>query len=163
VLIALTLLVSLFIYLFYRTESTVVNEIAITILSADWYGKLKDTIRSFVPLNRVLIYSLPGGLWVFAITLTSAPFYIQLYSRQMHCIYVPLAFSIGLEIFQLLQITNGRFDVLDIVIAIICWSIAYTFFNDAQAKQNLFENVNGKRILCFASYAIVYLSHVIDK
>ncbi|GAA4447793.1 hypothetical protein GCM10023189_04650 [Nibrella saemangeumensis] len=158
-----SLLVSLFIYLFYRTEKTVVNEIAIRIISFNSYVTVKKAIIRFLPLNEVVIYSLPEGLWVFCITLTSKPYYIQYKFRQINCVVIPLLFSVGLEMCQLLHFTNGRFDPIDIVVSLFFWLMATLSFNEKSSdKQNILTPLNRGRMVCFLNYGVVYLSHVLE-
>lgn len=161
-LIILSLLVSLFIYLFYRTEKTVINTISIHIFSINNYETLREAITNLLPLNKAIIYSLPEGLWVFCITLTSKPFYIQLYNRRVSCVFIPLIFCIGLEFLQLFHLTNGRFDFVDIWISISFWVIANYFFDHSADKQNILKPINLRSMACFCSYAIVYLAHVLE-
>jgi hypothetical protein len=158
--IAVSLLISLFIYLFYRTEKTVVNELLISIISFDTYAAWKANVVRLIPINEIVVYSLPEGLWVFCITLTSKPYYIKLRNRRMDCVFIPLVFSIGLEILQLLHVTNGRFDLMDIGVSIVFWLIGNFAFSNKAPKQNILASLNLKKVICVATYAIVYLSHV---
>jgi hypothetical protein len=153
--------VSLFTYLFYRTEKTVVNEIAILLFSFHRYAAFRDAVVSFLPLDGLIVYSLPEGLWVFCITLTSKPYYIQLHKGRIDCVIIPLIYCVGLEVFQLLHLTKGRFDFTDIWISVLFWLLANYLFNYNDEKQNLLEPLNLKRMACFGSYGIVYLSHVL--
>jgi hypothetical protein len=155
------LLASLFIYLFYRTEKTVVNDMLIRLISFDTYSSMKQHVMQFLPLNRFLIYSLPEGLWVFCITLTSQPYYIGVDSRRLQCLFLPIIYCICLEIFQLLHLTNGRFDLMDIETSILFWSIANHFFKYDGEMQNILKPLNLRSFACFASYGIVYLAHVL--
>lgn len=155
-----SLLISLFIYLFYRTERTVVNDIVIRIISFQTYTILKAYIVNALPLNNIVIYSLPEGLWIFCITLTSKPYYIKLNNWRVDCVFIPLIFSFILEILQLVHITNGRFDFMDIGFAAVFWILGSYFLNDKSEKQNIINTPNSKTIVCLASYCIVYLAHV---
>lgn len=159
-LIVLCLSICLFIYLFYRTEKTVVNEIFISIISFDKFVSLRKTVTNILPLNEYIIYSLPEGLWVFCITLTSKPFFFKIGSREINLLFIPLLFSIGLELFQLLHLTNGRFDILDIGFSILFWAIANYLITDKSIKQNIFHPFTAKSFICLLSYIIVYLAHV---
>ena len=158
----LSLLFSLFIYLFYRTEKTVINELSIQILSIHTYAAWRQAVTDLLPLSKPIIFSLPEGLWVFCITLTSKHFYIQLKNRQLPCVFFPLIFSIGLEVFQLLQWTKGRFDFLDIWVSVLFWTVARYGFADTTSRQNIVTPLTNKSLLCFSSYAIVYLAHVLE-
>ncbi len=159
-LITIALLLSLFIYIFYRTEKTVVNEILLSIVSLDTFLELRKTIISVLPLHEHVIYSLPEGLWVFCITLTSKLLYIKIGEREVNLLFVPLMFSIGLELFQLLQFTNGRFDFWDIGASVLFWCIANYSISDQRERQNILYPVNERSLICVATYVIVYLAHV---
>ncbi len=157
-----SLLVSLFIYLFYRTEKTVVNEIVIRLISPDSYAALKKAVNKFLPLPALVVYSLPEGLWVFCTTLTSKPYYLGYPCRRLDCLVIPLLCCVGLELLQWLHFTNGRFDPADILVSAGCWLVAAFAFAGKPGTQNLLAPLNGSRMVCLASYGIVYLSHVLD-
>ena len=72
------LVISLFIYFFYRTELTVCNQLLIQIIGRETYIFYKLQIQTLFPLYNLIIYSLPEGFWILVTTLSSAPFYIQL-------------------------------------------------------------------------------------
>lgn len=160
ILISAALLTSLFIYLFYRTNRTVVNEIVIRTISFDTYTGLKVYISQALPLNNFVIYSLPEGLWAFCITLTSKPYYIRLGRWRIDCIFIPLIYCLSLEVFQLFHITNGRFDFTDIGVSVIFWILGCYVLKDESEKQNIFTRPDLQKIICVLSYCIVYLSHV---
>ena len=160
-LILISLIISLFIYLFYRTDKTIVNEIVIRLISFDSYLYIKEAVVKFMPLNKLVVFSLPEGLWVFCITLTSRSYYIAIYKWHANCVYIPIIFCVGLEIFQLFHLTNGRFDFLDIGVSFVFWVMAGFVFADRSIKQNIFAGLNSKAVICFATYSIVYLAHVV--
>lgn len=160
ILIYLVLLFSLFIYLFYRTEKTVATNLFIRIVSPGTYAVLKARILTVLPLNNMIVYSLPEGLWVFCITLTSKPYYLSLKGRRINCVYMPLIFCFTLEFFQLFHITNGRFDFIDIAFCIVFWILGRFMFQDKAGRQNIFLSRDAQSAVCLASYCIVYLAHV---
>lgn len=162
ILIYLVLLVSLFIYLFYRTEKTLVTGLFIRIISPETYAVLKTNILAALPLNDVLIYSLPEGLWVFCITITSKPYYIKVYKLRIQCLYMPLIFCFSLEIFQLFNITNGRFDFMDLLFCLVFWILGRCLYRDKVGQYNLFSSRDIPSVVCLASYSIVYLAHVFN-
>ncbi|RZK56593.1 MAG: hypothetical protein EOO87_05085 [Pedobacter sp.] len=155
------MLISLLIYLFYRTSKTVINEIIIRVISLDVYTNLKLSIIEAMPLNDVAIYSLPEGLWILCITLTSRPYYIRFKNRNFDCVFIPIIFCLSLELFQLFGLTNGRFDLMDIGISIIFWILGCYIFTDRLEKQEIFSVPISKKIVCLGSYFIVYLAHVL--
>ncbi|WP_316788748.1 hypothetical protein [Pedobacter frigoris] len=159
-LIIISLLISLFIYLFYRTEKTVVNEILIYMISFNSFSAIRACITTAFPLNEHIIYSLPEALWVFCITLTSKFLFIRIARREFSLLFAPLLFAIGLELFQLLHLTNGRFDFWDIGLSILFWGIANYFIKSPFRRQNLLPPFSTKSLICILSYLIVYLAHV---
>ncbi len=150
---------SLFIYLFYRTERTVINELFIKIFSFQKYYTLKNAVNLHLPLNKQLIYSLPEGLWVFAASLISKDFYIEINKWKLRGVFIPLAFALSLELLQLFNFTNGRFDLIDIAFAIIFWFIAF-FVKIDHGERNIFKPFTMNGFACMLCYAIVFLAHV---
>ena len=152
---------SLFIYVFYRTDKTLINYIISTLFSYERYTGLKNSVVSTLPLNDYIIYCLPGGLWVFCITITSSFFYVEVQDRRWSLVFIPLLVALVMELCQLANLTNGRFDVMDIVFSVGLWLLAVLLTNANPVKEPLFQSFNAKTICCMASYSIVYLSHVI--
>jgi hypothetical protein len=150
----------LFVYVFYRTDKTLVTRLFIALFSREEYSFLKTRIRSFLPLADCLIYSVPEGLWVFCITVTSSFFYLEGRKKKWDLVYVPILAAVLMEIFQLLHLANGRFDVMDINVSIGFWLLAIFCTRTNADKEPLFHTLNKKTICCMGSYLIVYLAHV---
>jgi len=159
-LIILCLLFSLFIYLFYRTEKTVVTQLFIAIIPFNTFAEWRSYITTLLPLNEHIIYSLPEGLWVFSITLTSESLSVHIYNFEINLLFMPLVFSIGLELLQLFHLTNGRFDFWDIGISLACWAIAAYLVKHKSIRQNILHPFSTKSLTCVLSYLVVYLAHV---
>jgi hypothetical protein len=162
VLIGVLLFISLWIYLFYRTERTVVNEILIFVISKATYTNLRASVTESLPLNDLVIYSLPEGLWIFCITLTSKPYYISLNKFRLDCMYVPLILCFSLEVLQLLHVTKGRFDFMDICVFVLFWFSGSYCLTQRHEKRHILSNWSSNNIVCLLSYAIVYLAHVLN-
>lgn len=158
--ISISLLVSLFIYMFYRTEKTLINKIFIAIISQEQYTILRERISNSLLLNQHIIYSLPEGLWILCISLTSRSLFVKIGNCEFSLFIVPIVFSIGLEFLQLLHITNGRFDFWDIGVSIICWGIANFLIANKSPRQNMLHPFNTRSMICLLSYLIIYLAHV---
>ncbi|WP_394750956.1 hypothetical protein [Spongiimicrobium salis] len=159
-LIFFSLTVSLFIYVFFRTEKTVINAVFSTLITEENYIYLKQFIHGNIRLHPFIVYSLPEGLWVFAITLTSKNLFLKLGTFTLNGTYLPLYFAIGLELLQLVHITNGRFDYWDIVVSVFFWILACYGMQPLGPKQNILDQFHARSILCIFTYAIVYLAHV---
>lgn len=159
-LLAVSLFVSLFIYVFYRTEKTLINQLFIWLFHQETYTFFKTRITHSLRLPDFVIYSLPEGLWVFCITITSKSFYVVVQKRKWDLIFVPILIALLMEIFQLLHLTNGRFDWMDIILSTGFWLLALLCTRTNISKEPLFRSVNTPTISCIVSYAIVYLAHV---
>lgn len=159
-LILTALLVCLFIYLFYRTERTIVNELAIRLTSPAYFATLRAQVATLLPLNDLVIYSLPEGLWIMCITLTSKMYYLRLFRWDIDCKYIPIVLCIVLELMQFFHVLNGRFDIMDILVSLFFWLLGCTFFSEKKQRQNICSKVNVQMVQCVASYSIIYLAHV---
>jgi hypothetical protein len=154
------LFISLFIYVFYRTEKTLINQIFIMLFNQETYAFLKTRITFYLPLPDFVIYSLPEGLWVFCITLTSYPFYLVVRKRKWELLYVPILLALLMELCQLLHFAHGRFNWMDIIVSTGFWLLALLYARTNIGKEPLFQSVNITTISCVMSYLIVYLAHV---
>lgn len=159
-IINLSLLFSLFIYLGYRTEKTLICKLCISLISWDKFIAYRKVLATCFPLPELIIYCLPEGLWVFSITLTSKHLFLKVGKPELNLLFLPLIFSIGLEIFQLLHITNGRFDFWDIGFSILFWGLATFLLPPNGLKQNALQPFTMHSFICILSYLIVYLAHV---
>lgn len=154
-------MISLFIYVFYRTEKTLINQVVMSLISRKNYYTLKSAITTAFALPPSVIYSLPEGLWIFSITITSRSFYLEMYGRKWDLTLVPLVIAIVMELFQLLHITNGRFDLMDIVFSVVFWMLALICTRTDEEKESFFQSTGVKTVGCAFCYSIVYLAHVI--
>lgn len=154
------LLLSLFLYVFYRTDQTVINDLILSLVKPETYYFAKSYFALHVPLNSWLIFSLPGGLWVFSSSFISKGFYIRIKHFKLSCSFIPLIFAIGLEIAQGLSLVHGTFDFSDLIFILLFWYLADSSFNTRLKQSNLIQNFNLKAIGCILSYSIVFLAHV---
>lgn len=159
-MLLIALFICLFIYLFYRTEKTVVNRLFISISSYNTYVALKNSVVQQLPLPKTIINSLPEGLWVFCISLTSKNLFLKWHKYKVDLLLAPLLFSLGLEFLQLMHITNGRFDYWDIGISILFWIVGSFIIQQNKVHQNIVAPFNHRSLVCVLSYLIVYLAHV---
>ena len=119
--IVMPVVISGSIYLFFRTSDTVIYQVFQTLFSSNNL----DYIRTFLQHNLTTtpgwcIYNLPGGLWVFAF----ANFCFLLLNKETKKYYktilvLLLGIVISLEVFQMFNLTDGRFDTMDIVFYLI--------------------------------------------
>ncbi|MCU0437615.1 MAG: hypothetical protein MUC49_06840 [Raineya sp.] len=148
------LLVSLWIYVFYRVEQIVVNRIIISITSPAFFKQVSLTIRNLLPLPNFVVYSLPEGLWVFAITIISGSQILKIGKIKLTMIYIPLIVACLIELVQYMRWSKGTFDILDIAVVWISWMLAYMF-----EKQNSTKHFQKPKVFyIFLMYMIVVLS-----
>lgn len=79
----------------------------------------------------------------------------------MNLAWVPLLVAVVLELCQLLHITNGRFDFIDIGFSFLFWSVAYIFTDTNGKEEYIHTRTTLGGISCVFCYSIVYLAHVI--
>lgn len=152
---------SLIIYLFYRTEETVVNTLAAWLLGQGRFEGLRALFRLHLPLSSFAVYSLPEMLWTAAFTLLSGPLYVRIFRKTLFCYWIPLFVSVGLELLQLLPRFPGRFDRADLLGAVLAWAAVVAFSRKkTHPAQNLFERPDAQRFAFLGCYAIMYLAHV---
>lgn len=91
-------------------------------------------------VNYIFIYNLPAALWVFSTTLLSLDFKIKIFNKKsISLIYLPILFVIGLECLQYFNITDGTFDILDILIPLLLWLMAFTLLKVNKISQKNFN------------------------
>lgn len=150
--IAFALLLSLYLYVVYRSEQMVINIVLHKILGV-YSGDFRPYLRLLPHVPDWVCYSLPNGLWVFAATSLSR----NLYFRRLHLAILPFLYIIFLEFLQYMHYTNGTFDVIDIIVSAVFCVLAYATkcpFPSRHIAERPFLRV----VLCFFGYAIVYLS-----
>ena len=149
-----------FIYFAFRIEATVLNQLILLFLSRESYLLYKTQAAALITVNSFAIFSLPEGLWVFCATALSAPFYIEFKARRINCIIIPLLFAISLEFMQLLHLTHGRFDWVDLVCSFAFWLSGYGVTSKLKGNTDLLSSVSHKSLACYAIYLLVLLSYV---
>jgi hypothetical protein len=159
-LIILTLLASLFIYLFYRTDKTVVNELVLLFLSRTAFSEIRSSIAKSIPLSESIIYSLPGGLWVFCTTILSKELQINIKGHTISMAVIPILFAISLELCQLVHFTNGTFDRWDIGFSAMFWMFAYYGSQSHETQQSIIPSFTRNAVIWLVCFLSVYLAHV---
>lgn len=97
----LPLALSLLLYTLFRTRDTIVNQAFIHLFSFQ-----PPVLR--LPQAPWVVYNLPGALWLYAFL------WFTSLSRSKFLTLLPLGLALGIETVQLLHITDGTFDGLDV-------------------------------------------------
>jgi hypothetical protein len=156
------LLIALMIYLIWRSESILLNHLVGSVFSPQGFRDWRETISSRLPLNELIIYSLPGGLWVFVSTVALKDFFIVLKKYTLNLMFLPLTIAIGLEFSQLFHFSNGTFDGCDILLAIIFWVASLVICPPTEMKEEFFKSEHtSKKTWAIFSLLILSLAHQI--
>lgn len=158
ILSGLALFAGLYIYAVYRTEKIVVNQI-VEFLARSFYQSVVEYRRAKVLLPDWMVYSLPEGLWVFSVTILSGGISLKLFKKRISFIFIPILYALLLELMQLFQITNGRFDVVDIGVSIGFWLMAIVYKYRVDGTLAVADNRLNKSAILL-TYALLYLSDV---
>ncbi len=140
------LFVSLVLYVFFRSENIVINQII--------YNFYPKPFRFSPNFSNFLIYNFPQGLWVFSTTLVSK----NLYLRKFNLAFLSLIFSFYIEAIQYYHLTNGTFDYWDLITAFVSFTIAYYGIPCPYKKEQLLKRFNFRTVLFSFCYLIVFLS-----
>lgn len=105
---ALPLSISLFIYVCFRTQHTIVNEVLERLFGL-------QPVHWTLPGLPWVVYNLPGALWMYAFMCFSSR------KGSRFLMYAPLVLALGIEAVQLLHLTDGTFDPLDVLFYLLAW------------------------------------------
>ncbi len=130
--------------LFFRPSGTLAKEFLHIHQSFHWIK------------NDIIIYNLPAGLWVFSLTLIS--FNIQ--KLRLLFFLAPLSFIVILEILQYLAITDGTYDILDIIIPFSFFLISILLYSFNRNYFSLKKDKVWSQITYFSLFISVILADV---
>ncbi len=119
------------IYFIYRDNTIIFNQILSTFNTDNLFNK-RDLVHSF-PLPNWAIYSLPSGIWVLVLTSLLSQNHIYIKKARLPLDYLPITYGIILEFFQFFHITNGTFDIVDILFVLGFGVIALAINKSQQA------------------------------
>lgn len=150
------------IYLIWRSESVLVNFLMGSLFSPEDFRDWRATISSRLPLNDLIIYSLPGGLWVFVSTVAFKDFFVIIRKNIINLMFLPLVIAIVLEVTQLIHLTNGVFDGWDVLLELIFWVASLLVCPATEIKEDFLKSEqSSKKIWAIFSLLILYLAHQI--
>lgn len=155
--VIIPLIICLFIYTFYRAEETNVNLLLKHVFHTD-FQSIRIHVKEAIPLHSVVVYNLPEGLWLFSITLLGVNLFLRIRQRKIYLIYFPVIFVLLLEILQLLKITDGTFDLLDIAVSLAFWLLALVFCSTYAGALRELKNSSVRFVLFIIVFSSAYLS-----
>lgn len=121
---AISLLISFYLYAFYRSEQTVINILLSQTLPNHLYETLRHQVNLLLPLPDVLIGRIPAGFWILGSSLLSHDCVLILDQFELRLAWVPPLVALLIEIAQYFHLTDGTFDPWDVVTIAIAAFIA---------------------------------------
>ena len=112
------------IYIVFRSDNFLVSNILESMIGTNEITNITEQIRLNINLSYSNINSLPSALWVFSTSFLSSRSKFNSRITWYIWITIPLIYSLGLEGLQLLQVTDGTYDPLDVKYSIIGWVCA---------------------------------------
>lgn len=140
----------LLVYLCRRTEATVVNRLAESVLGAKWHHLLAKAAGSLVPTDSFAVYSAPEGLWIFVLTAVSRGGRAGRIPLEI----LPPLYAASLEGLQALGWIRGRADGADLAAALAGWTSAVFWTGPGPVWSNR------RWIVAATLWAGTYLAHV---
>lgn len=104
--------VSLLIYLLFRTENTIINQLTLSYFSF-------TSFSSNVSIADWVIYNLPGALWLFAFL----SILVKKNEKSIFFCLIPLGGALAIEMLQYFSITDGTYDLIDVVFYLFAWAL----------------------------------------
>lgn len=146
-----------FIYFIYRENDVIFNQILSTFGAESLIEK--HEIQSLIPLPNWVIYSLPGGIWVFVLTIIFRRVYRNRITPLLPMDYLPMLYAIGLEFLQYFHITDGTFDKIDLMIILAAGFLARIFdFKQISTEYRFMAKVH--YLVAFSGFLVLFLSDV---
>lgn len=143
------------IYLIYRDSSIFFNQLflpfGIEIVSE------KQQIQELLPLPKWVIYSLPGGIWVYVTTIIAKKYDSSENKYLKGITLIPSIYAVGLEFLQFFHFTDGTFDWIDLFIIIIA-SIAAKGSN--KLELSLKNHPNFQHLALISAFLVLFLGNV---
>lgn len=115
------LVFSLFIYIVYRPDTTLINVFLLEIFEVQTVHDVRLVLSATFQPSSFVVHSLPGGLWIMSITTLIMGAFDTQATLKKGILVLPLLYGIGLEICQKNHWTDGTFDWMDVWIVPIAW------------------------------------------
>ncbi len=147
------------IYIIFRTEQTLINQIFQYIFSKEALDNLRQSIQNYIYLPAIVIYSVPEACWIASLTLLGENRYIKVCKIKVYVKYVPLLLILWFEAMQFFHLLHGTFDWYDILLSAVAWAMSYLSISRSE-KQNIFTWDRLSFWSLIFVYSVVILAHV---
>ena len=156
--VLLPLVIALMIYILFRSDSTLVNQLFVVVFSTETLDSIRAVNLGKIGIQPFIIYSFPNALWIFSTTILSFNQSIRVMKCAIPLYTFPIIYCLLLELFQMLNFTNGTFDVIDVVASLVFWALAIACMKIVDWQSIRASWMKG---MVFFSYAILILSDTI--
>jgi len=156
------LFIALMIYLIWRSENVLVNFLVSSTIGVEDFRDWRTAISARLLFPEWMIYSMPGGLWVFVSTMAFKDFFIDVKKATINLLFLPPIIALFLEITQLIHLTHGTFDGWDIILIFVFWVSSILICPASELKED-FRNSEqtSKKFWAIISVLILSLAHQI--
>lgn len=117
----------------------------------------KQRIQEIIPVPNWIIYSLPGGIWVYVASIFAHKFEKKLFYFPVHVYILPAIYALGLEFCQLCHLTDGTFDWLDLLFVLIG---VYLAKHSKHLELNLSGHPKIQHFALISAFLVLFLSNV---
>tara|TARA_B100002051_G_C16742557_1_gene645244 strand:- start:5050 stop:5469 length:420 start_codon:yes stop_codon:yes gene_type:complete len=124
--VVIPILIGSSIYLIYRSETLIMFGWFNALGVSDLVSKLRNfsLFNSQIPLW--IKYSLPDGLWVYSLTSLMIIIWQDVKSKsKYYWIASSIIIAIVIELGQYLRLIPGTYDILDIILCLIAFTLAF--------------------------------------
>jgi len=126
--VILPLILGVFLYVLYRKGDLIIFEWLNNSYISGLQKYMGIGLKWSFKLPNWIIYSFPDGLWAYALSYTI----IIVWNKSMKPVVLVLLtclLGVSVEIFQLLKIISGTFDLVDVALSVIAVISAYLAVN----------------------------------
>jgi hypothetical protein len=148
---------SAFIYFFYRGNNIIFNQILSTFQLDCFF--CKDLIAFEFPLQDWIVYSLPGGIWVFVLSIILQNNHIRILNQRIPLDYLTIVYGIGLEVLQFFHWTDGTFDWIDILFIFLGFILSILVSKNS-VPAPFYWRFSRQNLLILFGFAVLLLSDV---
>jgi len=143
------------IYLIYRDSSILLNHLFLPFRIETTLEK--QLIQDLLPLPNWIIYSLPGGIWVYVTTIIAIKNEHIEYKFTGVIILVPSIYAVVLEFLQFFHFTDGTFDWVDLLIIFVA---AFAAKGSYKLELSLKNYPNFHNLALLSAFLVLFLSDV---
>jgi glycopeptide antibiotics resistance protein len=158
--VILPLLVCGYIYAFCRPDGMGLQVVLSWVVGADQLQSAKAVYNLSAYVDTWVTYSMPAMLWTFSIALLAILFDIDKRRRHYLVAFLPLALTWGLEALQYVGLTDGTFDVGDIIAGLLGYLAAILYIRSHHLVVINLSDLKVRRLLFACLFACVSVGDV---